>query len=608
MPKPQEFTLTFEKGLNTVRSPLRAFRRSVIALDNVWLSPDDHGAVEAMPGYTRVNPAAISPSTFYAAATALETTGTRMNLIGYENGSQKRIIHLNPSGTTVGVFSEATSPAITKGDFQAAVLNDKVFIVNGADAPVMITNIDTASPTIAKMGVARPSVTNASVALNAGGNNSVKGVVSYYLAQMSATTEGALSVAVGPISCADGNRVDVDLSHADFSGKTYRVYRTLADGVQPFLLATVAGGAVYTDDVPDRDLTNLPFLHGDPPLAAYKSIVAYNDRLWALDEGGMLYWSDLDNPESWWNAANGNQFPVNEDDGDVGVTLLRDLTGLIVLKKHHAYRLVGTVPTNLRPSEITIAAQGERTFGTPTPHSVVSIPGGAAVYWNRGVYILSGSSAAYISAPIEDDLAGIRNQDEAGVFLGYFPQRRHLYVSVPLADGTTPDYTYIYDFNRQDWIGRRTVGFRGFLVTEDANGNEKFWALSAGTGGFVFEMESGVNADGAIIATKLKLPPFYGGNPAATKRFLYVDVHFKPDNSSGTFDMTLELDGKSADVDTYNVSQVRTSTDRERARVNYGLLGREVDVEVSSNVQVDNLPWKIYGLTYGWHEYGSRSV
>ena len=442
--------------------------------DNVWLSPDDFGALQQVPGFTKINPSEVSGAIFHRTARAVKSDGTSWNLLSYTSGGNDFVIRMDAVGATNNVWIHSDTPALTEPDFSSAVLNDLIFLVNGVDT---VPKHDFSS--LSAAGVTRPSVTNASLALNSGGNNAVKGVVNYFISQLTGTTEGALSVEIGPIDTANGNRVDVNLTHADFAGKTYLVYRTQANEATPFFVAEAAGGATYTDDTPDRLLGSEPFLNGDPPLAAFLDLAVWNDRVWALTKDSVLYWSDPENPESNATANNGNFIPINEDDGDFGVALVREPSGLAVIKTDHIYRIFGTAPDGIEIRELTLATQEGGSLGAPSKAAITGVDQGVAFYWRRGVYVLLGGEAQEISSSIRDDLAGIRSQDEAdGVYLGFYKKRRLLFVSAPLSSGTTPTHTWIYSFDRGDWIGRLAVGFRGFLSTEDANGDEQFWGMS----------------------------------------------------------------------------------------------------------------------------------
>ena len=87
----------------------------------------------------------------------------------------------------------------------------------------------------------------------------------YWISEITATVEGAVSAELGSIDCGAGSNVDVDLSHASFggSGTKYYIYRSQANEGTPYFLTNSEGGQVFSDGIPDRDLGSEPFLNGD---------------------------------------------------------------------------------------------------------------------------------------------------------------------------------------------------------------------------------------------------------------------------------------------------------------------------------------------------------
>ncbi len=608
--EPDEVHVSFERGLETVRSPFA--RKGLEAMDNVRLSPDDYGAIESMPGYSKVNSAGFNAgaATFHTIRSVVKSNGTRKNLVGWKDGTKIRISDIQNGGTETDIITEATANiARTVPDFSVATLADTVLIANGTDT-VAKYDFTTAS----KAGLTVPTVTSVTATPKGETGKNVFGIVKYYLATISGTAESALSApipgATGVNAGANGDRVDLDLNN--MAAGTYRVYRTIRERAEARFLTESVHGGTLTDNTLDAALGELPFLHGNVPPPGMVSLLVHQGRAWGLRKDGWLYWCELqrDGPavESWWTEDGGNKVQVNRDDGDFGVALVSDGNTILVFKENHIYRILGTeFPDNISIQSVTAASQESKSVGLPSEYALATTPGGFAFYHNRTVYAYQGGQLQAISQDIEDDLFAIRSQDEAdGVYLGYFPKRRHLYVSVPLSAGVTPTHTYVYDMDQGQWLGRYTKGFRGFAATEVSD-EEEFWGLDSSGGGFVFQFEDGTSYGGSAIAASLELSPFYGGNPSAVKNFLYVDLHYKP-VSSGTVDVVLEVDGKTSATKTVSgVSMVAANTARAKKRINWGTLGRELKVKVNSSS--DTAPqWKLLGLTYGFQIEGSVSV
>jgi hypothetical protein len=196
--------------------------------------------------------------------------------------------------------------------------------------------------------------------------------------------------------------------------------------------------------------------------------------------------------------------------------------------------------------------------------------------------------------------------------IGYWRERNWLCFSAEIGANsgglTYPNTTFFYDISQGQWVGSWNRGFSFFLNVKD-NDDWEFWGVGGGTTltdnrTKYFEFDGDDQFDGSNISSEAKLPPFYGGNPNILKRFLYVDVYFEP-QSSGTFNIVYEVDGKSSDTDSVSVSQVEASTDLHQRRVNIGLIGRDLQVSITSNA--DQPPWKVKALTYGYQDLLSKS-
>lgn len=321
----------------------------------------------------------------------------------------------------------------------------------------------------------------------------VKGVVRYFISELTDTTESALSEKIPQnntagtleIDCGEGAAVKVSIDvdsgngeYANFQSKKFKVYRTYANGYQGFDTGlrletnSVAEGLVV-DEVPDSDLGDLPYLRGQLPPPGIISAVSHYGRVYGLTKEGYVFWSDLANVESWWTDVDadgtpeGNGIGVFVDDNDVGTCLSRDRDGMIVHKKNHMYRILGRVPNQFNLYEITPSDGTTISIGTPSVNSVCSLATGLAFYWNKGVYVYTGGTNVFrISKDIDSELDKINTRAERFVALGFDPNYDHLYVSVPIGDDTVvvPNTTFIYDLRNRKWIGKLPKGYVNFAI------------------------------------------------------------------------------------------------------------------------------------------------
>jgi hypothetical protein len=434
--------------------------------------------------------------------------------------------------------------------------------------------------------------------------------------------EGPISVAFGEIDAKDGN--DVDLSAVPLgSTGSVRLYRTYANGANPYYVTSLTGTVntttAYTDDLPDINLGDPPFNHGDPPLATYKSPVPYSNRLWWIREAtSFVDYSDLAEPESYWNnsSVGGNWLEVFGDDGDVCTALAATTDGVIVFKRNHMYKIRGSSPEDFFVQQLTLSDSEVRSVGTPSTQTMVSTPSGLYFYWNKDLWEYDGQSIRRISKDIHDDLDDITESAESlHIAVGYWHAERIVLFSVPLNDVTGPTHTYMYDVSRKKFIGRMTEGFRGFSTIEDSSGNTEFWGLEGTVNsGWVYKFDDtsaqrkfdvitdDEGSQDTDIASALTLPSFYGHSVAEQKRFLYVDLYFETSaGQGGTVDVTYEIDGHSGSTTTVNLDMVDVNRDRNKRRINIGYIGRELRISLASNGTVQQRPlWKMYGWDYGY--------
>jgi len=586
----------------------------VRTLDNCWLSPDDYNAVEAMPGFRKFASLGTTPfRTARGVHIGIDETTSFLEKV-YCSGAPD-------AAPTTTVFYRAQGSGYTslkagladEAPIRTAQIANYLCCVNGNDAPFQI---DLSDDSVSDMGATRPDSTNASTSLSGFSGGNVKGVVKYWLSIVTGTTEGALSAEFGEIDCKDGNQVVIDISHADFPGATkYNIYRTLANGTQPFLLfSSVAGGTTYNDNVPDdggkeyEPLSILPYLHGDPPPSDLITIVEQFGRLWGLTEDGRLFWSDLINHESWWTTSDGNWTYIGRGDGDRGTALMKSSTGLYVFKDHHTYHVYTQDLDQMQVTPLSLATAANRSIGTLSQESVTSTREGIAFWFDENVYSLVGSEIRSISDAVAADFAGATASPTSA--LGYDSLRNHLWVSASLqgVHDSKTDFSYIYDFKRREWIGRYLYKFQAFA---EYSGN--FFLGVGGVGSVeqdedVHVLYNGTDdSNGDVIACRCELSELVGSSPATDKLFLDVSVLLQRE-SSGTVTLEAIFDGDDTNsVDTsVALSEAGSTQDRIKRVVNLQERGREMALAITSTSASPQ--WKVFLVAPEWHEYSQTAA
>lgn len=417
-------------------------------------------------------------------------------------------------------------------EFGICEMDQKLFFFNGKNTPFKAT-ID-AVPTVTNIGLPRLSVGASTATVTVGGN--VKGTVRYYVADVSVTTEGALSAEFGVVDCGDGASVALAVLPAFTTA--LRIYRSTANGAQPRYLAEISSGTTYTDNTADEDLGGYPEAHGDPPpITCLPAIVHYN-RIFTAGRsphqisgtGGAqgatntLFWSDFGSPESFFTTSVGNWIEVQGDDGDVIVALAKEPSGIVLFKRNHIYRLIGRNPEDFQLTEVTLPDPQGRAGGAYGIRSVVSVGNALAFAWAQGVYLYSDGQIAKIS----NQLDGVFTSSTQNLRLGFWPKKQWLYVEQVFSQKI-----WIFDLFSARWIGGLKLiasasdGTCWGRLTDAATGLEERLVVSARNSLYSLPEPETFTFGGNLFlwsSTGVTLAPFYGTRDSALKRFVYVDL------------------------------------------------------------------------------------
>jgi hypothetical protein len=576
------------------------------------------------------------------------------------------------------------------GCWRVVTMNNNAYFYNGFSGSHFGCEQDTPSNTFT-IGLTRPVLTTISVQENTSADTAsrnVKGIVRYYIAELDEDdNEGPLSewfpgagsalqtglikgsaAAAGGWNAGTGTAVSISNIPVHAVSKKIRLYRTMAERHQPYLLEDLEAAGTFTtvdysDEKLDVQLGDLPWTHGDPPPDDFFSPVVYYDRVWGLgtrpgvtreDQDGntytvlhrrtTLFWSDINQPESfWWD---GNWANVYADDGDFVTCLLRDPTGLLVFKNNHMYRITGRIPEDIGFIEVTAADSGVGV-GTPNPHSAIATEYGSFFYFQGGVYIYGSGQARKISDPIspylEDFGASVfatqfPNDDE--VTLSYDPFHKILFFSIELP---VTRATFLFDVENARWIGRYSsaINFIRRLNMEMWGRWDIAAQSSVVTGLFgvvnnYLDPRNSFSSPGTIVIfdpqsslwCNYKATPSFTchpliGNlgPYDSKRFLWVDHLADADSAywpsgiggvnyladTGSILSSVALDGTtSTNSDTLSIDGGAIYGDRMRHV--FGGVGAELSLEVELDVLNTGEIHKIYEYAYAWQPMSKHGV
>ena len=552
------------------------------------------------------------------------------------------------------------------GVWRHASLNGSAYFFDGESTP---WTCDLEDPTsTGTIGLARPDISGATVSINGAAATTslhIEGIVRYAMAALdddglegplsdwfpgrgSSGTTGAYGFDAGT-----GSELIVDnMPITDTGSRKMRLYRTMKNRAQPFFLTDLddVGGTLsvltYTDSIPDLDLGDLPWLHGDPPPPDAFSPIAFADRMWVLGtrpgvagaRRTTLFWSDLNEPESWW--YDGNWANIFADDGDEATCIVRDPSGILAFKNDHMYRMVGRDPIDISFVEVTSSDNGTG-IGTPGVLSAISTEFGTFFYWNRGVYIYQQGFAFKISDPISEtlerntSLLSASSAQESEVQVSYDPVTKLLFVVIPNANRT-----HVYDVDRKRWIGNweRQVGFlrrmsmKLYSRWDNATGtsstvhdslfcNDMDAYTNVNNPGYVLQ----INPFSPYVANNIPNPASYetypllgNAGPYRAKRFLYVDwvikrlssdAHadglFSQKVSAGTLTVAAQMDGTTNTGTSASFGVMSVATQAKRDRHALGMVAGEM--ELSGFIEGPNVV-SIFEYGTSWVSVGRDSA
>ncbi|MFQ5990806.1 MAG: hypothetical protein ACE5NA_00075 [Nitrospiraceae bacterium] len=430
---------------------------------------------------------------------------------------------------------------------------------------------------VSTIGLQRPDVSQVVVSLSPGGRDNVRGFVKYWISEVQGIVEGPLSLPSATVNAFQvvndehvGTRVELTFDDALYYNNTYRIYRTYKDGPDPFFIGEIevgpsTPGATFVDDVLDADLGDPPELMGDPPPASITSAITFFGRMYGQAKN-VLFWSDVEEPESWFTATDGNFRIVGQNDGDVGSTLIRGDDSILFGKQSHLYGLFGRTPREFEIVELRPSDQPTRSIGVPSPNAFTYYEGGIFFYFDKRFYQYAGGrTIRRLSGLIEEDIkfyigdGDFLGTDPWDVTIGRHAERGRVWATVA-------ESTIFYDENLRRFVGAAKYGYRAYLTDDFGNVEELV------CGGFKTDILPDLGAlfranyDAAIdgLDAGVTLLPFSGPG-AGIRRFLYVDLWLSSSQAQPiTADLKFKVDG----LDLINVLgvTVRPATNTLRTR------------------------------------------
>jgi hypothetical protein len=550
-------------------------------VENWWPATADLGSLEVVPGFDTFGAAGPGGAGRLTMIAGGEKASTQTRRYFVSGDTSTWLLTTNGTATEVktGLATDSYHTVVSFGDVMC------FFPYDTATAPYKYDfSSDTASA-ITDIGLTQPTLGGATSVTNGEGN--VKGIVKYFVAYVSGTSVLALSAAFGEVNAGDGSTID--LSSIPTSSTHFRyIYRTRANGEQPYFVGSIDDSTTttFSDNALDRELSEVPPQHGQPPPAATKYAVVYNNRLYiAGATQNLVDFSDINNPDSFNTFS---FYSIGGKDGDEITGLAKIRGALIIFKRNHMYKITGRDPEidMIGVDSVRSDDPNSRAVGCPDQGALCGTPEGIFFYFNRNFYMLSNQCTIQnLTQQIENELQDDINQaEEENIRCFYDPNRRIVYASVPTGSSTYPDRTYLYFLDLQAWY-KMTVGFTAGHVVEigtDGSPPDSFqiWAhyneASPIKAVQRLDHPTATDFDGDAIVAQAEWPPLSFGAPGDLTHWSEGTVTYDVLTTTTDLQLRYNLYSKTSGDVTISVDLQKSGFARWTRRFGLGWLTNEL--------------------------------
>jgi len=198
-------------------------------------------------------------------------------------------------------------------------------------------------------------------------------------------------------------------------------------------------------------------------------------------------------------------------------------------KRHGIWR-IAYASTNSDGTLVHTVQQINNFIGSPAGRSIVKVGNDQYFYGVDNIYTL-GEVATFANirvsqkaARIQSEINSIANTGRTGVAAGFYKNRIYYAYQV----GTVNDRILVYDTTLNAWstplLG---INASSFISWEDDSNVIHFLAGSSSTSAsYVYELDSGLNDNGAAVNSFFTTKSYDGQKPGLIKRFAFIDVFY----------------------------------------------------------------------------------
>lgn len=346
--------LTFDGGFNYLDQS-RVKANQLTSGRNWW--QDEDGVVRPRPGNKVWNAAALGAE--FQGLWEYRRASDQVNrLIAYAGGT------LFKGDDTTKSFTLLLTDLNTGARGFLVQAQDLFWWCNGKDAP----RVSDAS-TITRIGISNPAAAPTVALVAVAGNLPLEAHTYRYAyvreeggIKVREGNPSAASAAVTPVS--GSQQIDVTVTASTDAQVTHiYIYRTSATTVPEakFVAKVTNTTQTYRDNIAVGGLGGFAFWetsggledHGSPPTDLFAVALHRDGRMYGWSTKSRLLYTRANTFHYWPGASggvsgaapNGIKLIISEDDGDEGQAILSEGDDLWLLKRYHAYRLLGDGPT-----------------------------------------------------------------------------------------------------------------------------------------------------------------------------------------------------------------------------------------------------------------------
>lgn len=611
----------FDGGLNTKATPLHGDPDQSPDSQNVIY--DDEGAVQTSRGRTRFNSSAIATASIDLLHSYVNNSGTAQ-LMAACNGNLYRA-----SGNTFVAVASATSVFTKNVGIFAVTFQNKMFMTDGYVNPYKWNGTE-----FTRMGV--PTQENTTTAATGGAgllsgtyNYAVLGVNSYSVKGDYGTACASIAVVSSQINLTG---IPVWPTSAGVNEKY--ICRNTAGVSNVFYLVTAVTNGItsFVDNTADSSLTTLaPVDNGLPQY--FTTMIPHMGRMWGASKTSSnpmyLHYSNADDPEIWGSE---DYVRIGEGDG-LPIVGLATLANAILIAKDdgtgNGSMYVLSTPDNNSINWRVI--QLDTQSGSQSAKVMTKFANSVAYLNRNGVYDISELAVGDIKSDalsynIESEIYTLaKNYLSKATAITW---KNKVWISVPYGS-TQPTNNRIlqYDFVRGRRTEQRELGawsrFTDMSISDMVVHDGNLYGGAADDTGFVYQLDTGYNNDGAAIDSYFKTMAIVGKpeHEGYTKvwRYAYLTVectgdwfmninYLKDFNEEAGNAIQINLDPAGAEWGTaiIGVDKYGVAIERKKVRINFtNAVSKVLQLKFSTNA-VDQY-FKVHNAEIFYNLKGLRS-